>query len=173
MTVISSDKDPEALTLTFVAEFDAPVDRVWQIWEDPRQLERWWGPPGWPATFDAHDVTPGGRASYYMTGPEGEKAPGWWHFTEVDAPTRLAFDDGFANENGEPDESMPVTKIAVTLEPAGSDASGTGAADGSARTRMTTVNTFESLEQLEQLVAMGMEDGMRLAMAQIDEVLAS
>ena len=38
MTIISSHKDPEALTLTFVAEFDASVDRVWQIWKDPRQL---------------------------------------------------------------------------------------------------------------------------------------
>ncbi len=45
MTVISSHKDPEALTLTIVAEFNAGAERLWQVWEDPRQLERWWGPP--------------------------------------------------------------------------------------------------------------------------------
>ena len=50
MTVISSAADPQALTMTFVAEFAAPPARVWQVWEDPRQLERWWGPPTWPAT---------------------------------------------------------------------------------------------------------------------------
>jgi uncharacterized protein YndB with AHSA1/START domain len=52
MTVISSTKNPEALTLTLVAEFDASPEQVWQIWEDPRQLERWWGPPTWPATIE-------------------------------------------------------------------------------------------------------------------------
>jgi uncharacterized protein YndB with AHSA1/START domain len=78
MTVVSTQTDTEALTLTFVAEFDASVERVWQMWQDPRQLERWWGPPTWPATFDRHDFVQGGRSSYYMTGPEGEKARGWW-----------------------------------------------------------------------------------------------
>src|SRR6185312_1766897 len=43
MTVTSSIKSPEALTLAITAEFPAAVERVWQIWEDPRQLERWWG----------------------------------------------------------------------------------------------------------------------------------
>jgi uncharacterized protein YndB with AHSA1/START domain len=42
MTVITTTKDPDALTLTVVAEFDADPARVWEVWEDPRQLERWW-----------------------------------------------------------------------------------------------------------------------------------
>ena len=50
MTVTNVHKDPEALTMTITAEFDAPVERVWQLWADPRQLERWWGPPTYPAT---------------------------------------------------------------------------------------------------------------------------
>ena len=159
MTIISSHKDPEALTLTFVAEFDASVDRVWQIWEDPRQLERWWGPPTWPATFNRHDFVPGGRSNYYMTGPEGEKAHGWWTTTAIEPPRRLEFDDGFADENGEPTGDLGVTHGVVTLEPI----------DG--RTRMTAVTTFESAEQLEQMSAMGMEEGMTQAMEQIDTLL--
>ena len=75
MTVISSHKNAEALSFTVVAEFDAGVERVWQVWEDPRKLERWWGPPTWPATFESHDFVSGGKASYYMTGPDGEKSP--------------------------------------------------------------------------------------------------
>ena len=39
------------LTLTITAEFNAPVTRVWELWENPRLLERWWGPPTYPATF--------------------------------------------------------------------------------------------------------------------------
>ena len=43
MTVTSVHKNPETMTMTITAEFDAPIGRVWQLWEDPRQLERWWG----------------------------------------------------------------------------------------------------------------------------------
>jgi uncharacterized protein YndB with AHSA1/START domain len=50
MTVISVVEDADARTLTITARFDAPIGRVWQVWSDPRQLERWWGPPMYPAT---------------------------------------------------------------------------------------------------------------------------
>ena len=60
MTVTSIDTDFEALTLTIVADFDAPRERVWELWADPRKLERWWGPPDYPATFERHELTPGG-----------------------------------------------------------------------------------------------------------------
>ncbi|MEX5301132.1 SRPBCC domain-containing protein [Kocuria sabuli] len=160
MPVIDVQRDVEALSLTFVAEFDASLERVWQVWEDPRRLERWWGPPEWPATFEQHELRPGGRCRYHMTGPGGEKARGWWAVTAVDAPHRLEFDDGFADERGEADPAMGTTHAVVTLEDVGG------------RTRMTTHSTFESAEQLEQMLAMGMEEGMRQAMGQIDDLLA-
>lgn len=160
MPFISSHKDAENLTMTLVAEFDAKVERVWQIWEDPRQLERWWGPPTWPATFESHDFVPGGKASYYMTGPDGEKASGWWLFTEISAPTTLSFDDGFADDDGNPSSTLPVTHAVATLE------------DVDGRTRMTIRTRFDSVQQLEQLVEMGMEEGMGLALGQIDAIVA-
>ena len=160
MTVISSHKDLEALTLTFIAEFDAGVGRVWQVWEDPRQLERWWGPPTWPATFERHEFVAGGSSRYYMTGPEGQKSRGWWQITAVEAPNRFEFDDGFAGDDGEPDNGMAPGHGIVTLE------------EQEGVTRMTTVMTFPSVEQLEQMVKMGMEEGMNQAMSQIDALLA-
>src|SRR5450830_28125 len=93
MTVVSMTRDPEALTLTIIAELAAPPSRVWQVWADPRRLERWWGPPTWPATFVAHDFTVGGSAHYYMTGPGGEKAHGWWRFVTVEEPRVIEFED--------------------------------------------------------------------------------
>jgi uncharacterized protein YndB with AHSA1/START domain len=160
MTVVRTHTDPEALTLTIVAEFDAGVERVWQVWQDPRQLERWWGPPTWPATFDQHDFVPGGRSSYYMTGPDGEKSRGWWVTTLIQAPHRLEFDDGFADDTGAPVDDMGVVHGVVTLE------------DADGRTRMTAVSTFESAEQMKKMADMGMEEGMRLAMGQVDALLA-
>src|SRR5436853_623354 len=82
----------------------AAVERAWQLWADPRQLERWWGPPTYPATVVDHDLSPGGRVTYFMTGPEGDKAGGWWEVAAVDPPRRLEFTDGFADGNGEPND---------------------------------------------------------------------
>lgn len=164
MTVISTVRDAENLTLTFVAEFAAPPERVWQVWEDARQLERWWGPPTWPATFDEHELSVGSRSAYYMTGPEGHKAHGWWAIVAVDPPRSLAFDEGFSDDDGKPTDDVPA-RVEVTLEavPLDDDVQGT---------RMTTVNRFVSLEQLEQMMQMGMEEGMREAMGQIDDIVA-
>ena len=160
MTVISSVKNPEALSLTIVTEFDAAVERVWQIWEDPRQLERWWGPPTWPATFEQYDFTPGGRAAYFMTGPDGSKGRGWWEFTTITAPNHLELADGFADDNGDPVTDIGAAKMTLMLEDLGG------------RTRMSVKTTFESEEQMAKMIAMGMEEGMREAMGQIDAILA-
>ncbi|MFK0007925.1 SRPBCC domain-containing protein [Paenarthrobacter sp. NPDC090520] len=159
MAVVSVDKNVEALSFTIVTEFDAGVERVWRIWEDPRQLERWWGPPTWPATFPSYDFTPGGKAAYYMTGPDGTRAHGYWTITAISAPDHLEFDDGFADEHGEPVDHLGVTHATVTLEPLGE------------RTRMTLTSVFESQEQMEKMAGMGMEEGLSLAIEQIDALL--
>ena len=160
MTVVSTRKDPEALTLTLVSDLAAPPARVWQVWSDPRQLERWWGPPTWPATFEEHDLVPGGQARYFMTGPDGQKARGWWRFLTVEEPRLIEFEDGFSDEAGAPDPSMPVIHGRVELE---------ATAEG---TRMTVLSRFASAEQMEQLVAMGMAEGMAEALGQLDALLA-
>src|SRR5687767_15465506 len=105
MPVTDVRKDFDALTMTITAEFEASAERVWQLWADPRQLERWWGPPGYPATFRDHDLTPGGWVSYFMTGPEGDRHHGWWRVEEVEPPSRLRFQDGFGDEDGNPSRS--------------------------------------------------------------------
>jgi uncharacterized protein YndB with AHSA1/START domain len=161
MSVTSVHKDPAALTMTITAEYAAPIDRVWRLWADPRKLERWWGPPTYPATFLDHDLTPGGHVSYFMTGPEGDKPRGWWRILSVDAPHRLEFEDGFADDAGQPNPDMPTMIMRVTLDDSG-DA-----------TRMVIETSFPSKESMEQLITMGMEEGMSSAVAQIDALLAS
>ena len=161
MTLVSTNPDTQARTLTVVAEFAAPPSRVWQLWSDPRQLERWWGPPTWPATFLEHDLVPGGSARYVMTGPAGEQAGGWWRFLSVDEPRSLELEDGFADEDGNPAAEMPTTRMRMTLEESGGS------------TRMTLVSSFATTEQMEQLTSMGMVEGLTAALGQMDELLAA
>src|SRR4029079_6670957 len=81
MPVTDVQQDLDNLTLTVTADFAAPVARIWQVYADPRQLEKVWGPPTYPATVVEHDLTPGGRVTYYMTGPTGDKQAGYWSIT--------------------------------------------------------------------------------------------
>lgn len=161
MTITSVHKDPEALTMTLTVELDATPERAWQLLADPRQLERWWGPPTYPATVVDHDLSPGGRVKYFMTGPESDKVHGWWQVLAAEPPHRLEVRDGFADEKGAPNEDMPITAMVVRLTE--SDRGGT---------LMTFESTFPSLQAMEQLVAMGMEEGITAALGQIDRIIA-
>ncbi len=161
MTVTAVRKDPVALTLTLTAEFDASPARVWDLWADPRQLERWWGPPAWPATFTVHDLAPGSHVEYHMTGPTGDQPHGFWDIVEADPPHRLVFINGIANADGTPNDDFPRHEGRVTIEPI-----------GAGRTRMSIESRFPSTAALEQMLAMGMEEGLTLAVGQIDAILA-
>jgi uncharacterized protein YndB with AHSA1/START domain len=161
MTVTAVRKDPQALKLTLEAEFDASPERIWQLWADPRQLERWWGPPTYPATFTKHDLTPGSRVQYHMTGPEGDQPKGYWDVTEVDPPRGLVFYEGFANDDGTPNTDLPPATARVRIEEI-----------GAGRTRMSLETDFPSTEAMEQVLAMGMEEGLTQAVGQIDAILA-
>lgn len=161
MTVTNVEKDAEALTLTLTAEFAAPVAQVWQQWADPRKLERWWGPPTYPATVVDHDLSPGGAVAYFMTGPDGAKFHGWWRILTVDAPNGLSFEDGFADDSGAPSETMPVSVIRVSIT------------ESAGATRMAIETTFPSTAAMEQLISMGMAEGMAEAVGQLDALLAA
>src|ERR1043165_7305698 len=110
MPVTDIQQDLDNLTLTITADFAAPVQRIWQVYADPRQLEKVWGPPTYPATVGDHSLTPGGRVRYFMIGPEGDRQAGAWDVTALDAPTSFSFEDGFADADFNPNPDMPVSK---------------------------------------------------------------
>lgn len=159
MTVISTNKDVASLTMTLVAEFDASPEQVWEVWEDPRKLERWWGPPTFPATFTRHDFVVGGESRYFMTGPDGETPKGWWRFQAIDRPRRLNFANGLAGVDGEPAPGIEPMDGSVFFEAVGHG------------TRMTVETHFVDAAQMETMLGMGMEEGMAGAIGQIDGLL--
>ncbi len=161
MPVTDITKDLDTRTLVITAEFAAPVERVWALYEDPRQLEKVWGPPTYPATFVDHELRPGTRSTYYMTSPEGERIAGYWDITEVSAPRLLAFLDGFAHEDLSPNPDLPVGENVYLLE------------ETEAGTRATYTSTFATAEALQTVLDLGVEEGSRAAINQIDSALAA
>jgi uncharacterized protein YndB with AHSA1/START domain len=161
MTVTAVRKDPEHFTMTLEAEFDAAPDRVWDLWADPRQLERWWGPPTYPATVTAHDLRVGGRVEYHLTGPAGAEPHAYWEVLEVEPPHRLVFRDSLANADGTPNPDIPPHEARVTITDL-----------GGGRSRMAIDSHFADAAAMEQVLAMGMEQGLTEAVNQIDAILA-
>jgi uncharacterized protein YndB with AHSA1/START domain len=160
MPITSVTSDPEALTLTIVAEYPCTLERLWEAYVDPRQLERFWGPEQWPATFTRHEVYVGGESHYYMTGPNGEKSRGWFKFLTVDPYALMEMEDGFADESGNRNEAMPTMRMSYRFERTTQGA------------RFIGITYFTSLDAMEQLVKMGMIEGTKSAMGQIDKVVA-
>jgi uncharacterized protein YndB with AHSA1/START domain len=161
MSVVSVEKDLDSLSLTLAADFDAPIERVWQLWADPRQLERWWGPPTHPATVEKHDLAVGGEVAYVMTGPGGEKSRGWWRVTSVNPPRWLEFTDGFANQDGTPNADLATTAVQMRLT------------EHDGGTRMELRFIFASTEHMEQLERWGAFEVFPQSVGQMDALLAA
>ncbi|MCS3844651.1 SRPBCC family protein [Microbacterium sp. AK031] len=159
MPVTDISTDAENRTMTLVADFAAPIERLWKAFTDPSQLERFWGPPGWPSTFHQFDFTVGGKAVYYMTSPKGERSGGSWEFLNILEPHGFEVIDAFVDDEGKPLEGFPSMRMTFAFE---------STADGS---RMINTSHFDSAEALEQVVAMGAVEGSRMAMNQLDVVL--
>jgi uncharacterized protein YndB with AHSA1/START domain len=167
MPVTDVRKDFDALTMTLVAEFDAPVESIWEAWEDPRLLGRWWGPRKHTATFTDHTLTPGSLTSYYFTGPDGETSKGWWRIEEVDKPHRLSIRDADAEGLAAEGAPVPTTdevlqRMVVTLTDIG---------DG--RTSMEVESHFSERPGMESYVEGGYEQGSREIIENLEEVLAT
>ena len=161
MTITSVDTDYDSLTITLIADFHNPLDQVWELWSDPRKLERWWGPPDYPATVEKHALSPGGEVTYFLTGPEGDQHRGLWRVTSVDPPTSLQFTDAFADSDGAPLEDSPVSEIRVRLH------------EHEGGTLMQIRMRFETREDMERIVDLGTVEGLRGAVGQMDGLLAA
>jgi uncharacterized protein YndB with AHSA1/START domain len=161
MSVTSVEKDPEALTMTVTAHLDATVERAWQLWADPRQFEQWWGPPDFPTTVVDHDLRTGGRVTFFMVGTEGDRHDSTWEVVAADPPRSLELRDADVDDDGTPNDGNAMTAMVITI-----DARDRGGAVMAVRIH------FDSQAGMEQVLAMGIEEGMRTVFSQMDAVLA-
>jgi uncharacterized protein YndB with AHSA1/START domain len=162
MPLTNVSNDPAAKTVTFTAQFDAPVERAWQLYADPRQLEQWWNPPGYPLTITDHNLSVGGMVRADVTTPDGQKAHAYWRITAVDAPRSMEWEDGFLDDQLEPNPAVPPTTMHLTL----ADRDGGG-------TLMTIVVGFLSVESMQEYLDMDIAEQMRVTFGQADTLLVS
>lgn len=92
--------------------FNAPRERVWKAYTDPKQIAQWWGLDGASLVACDSDVRVGGMWRFVLRDPDGNNYIVSGIFREVSAPNRLTYTDGF----GEPNEPRPESLISVTFD---------------------------------------------------------
>jgi len=113
---------------------DAPRERVFRAWTDPKQVGQWWGPKGFTTTTHEIDVRPGGAWRFIMHGPDGKDWDNEILYREVVKPERLVYDLG---DPGKPGQHF---KVWVTF------------AEEAGKTRLTMRSLFETAAVRDYLI---------------------
>ncbi len=93
--------------LVIVRTFDAPRERVWKAWTDPKELAAWWGPRGVTNPECEVDLNVGGTLYIVMlAGKElgalaGQRWPMKGVFKEIVPNETLTFENNAVSATGE------------------------------------------------------------------------
>lgn len=98
----SAAKAHEEQELVITRNFDAPRERVFKAWTEPKRVVNWWGPKGFTTPFCRIDLRPGGVFHYCMRSPEGRDYWGMGVYREIVPPERLVYTDSFSDAEGKP-----------------------------------------------------------------------
>jgi uncharacterized protein YndB with AHSA1/START domain len=134
--------------------FDAPRDRVFAAFTDPKLIPEWWGPSDTTTVVDQMDVRPGGSWRIVIRDSDGSAQAFRGTYREVTPPQRVVQTFEW--------EGMPghVSVETATFEDLGD------------RTKVTTTSLFHTTEERDGMLASGMERGMNESYARLDELLA-
>lgn len=80
--------------------FDAPIERLFEMWTDPKHFSRWLPPVGFSMEFIRADIRPGGSGFYLMTNGRDAKMYGRVNYLEIDRPGRIVYTQQFCDEAG-------------------------------------------------------------------------
>lgn len=151
----------EARSITVERSFNAPLDPVWAAWTQADILCKWWAPKPYECVITALDLREGGRWSYYMQGPQGDRHYCFFDYEHIDPKVSFSGRDGFCDEHGVVNTEMPRMTWESRFSP---DDGGT-----LVRSRIA----FDSLGDLEKIVAMGFKEGFSMGLDQLDELLVT
>jgi uncharacterized protein YndB with AHSA1/START domain len=136
----------EGRDLFLTRVIDAPPEKLYQAWTDPRVMEQWFCPKPWEAKVVENDVRPGGASLIVMHGPEGQEFPNPGVFLEVVPNRRLVFTDAFTKA-WQPSEK-PFMVAEVSFEDL-----------GGGKTRYSARCSHWSVEDREAHEKMGFHEG--------------
>lgn len=80
--------------------FDAPVEKVWQVWTEPASIQKWWGPNHYSAPIVQNDLRVGASFLYAMKSPKGQVTWNTGKYTEITLHKKIVSLMSFSDETG-------------------------------------------------------------------------
>lgn len=157
MTAIADGKPSAHRELTITRVIDAPRERVFRAWTEPRQMAQWWGPNGFTNPICEMDARPGGAIRIVMRAPDGVDYPMSGVFREIVEPARLVF--AGAAEDG---EGNPLLEWVSTVT----------CADHGGETRLTVQENAVALTDVGVRMLEGMEPGLLQTLDRLEAYVA-
>lgn len=153
---------PKETEIVITREFEAQRQLVWDVWTQPKHVERWFGPKGFTTRVDALDFKVGGRAVYVMIGPDGTEYPSSGVYQEIVPIEKIVttdeFGDGF--EEAHPDMDLPQGMVSTFLFD-----------DLGERTKLTLITAHPTVDDKKKHEAMGVVDGWNTTLDKLAEYL--
>jgi uncharacterized protein YndB with AHSA1/START domain len=148
-----TSQNPKGNELSITRIFNAPRDRVFEAYTDPKKMTRWWGPRRFTIVIDKMDVKPGGAWRILNRDAEGNEFAFHGVYHEVSKPSRLVYTFEF--------EGMPghVLLGIVTLE------------DLNGKTKLTEKSVFGSVADRDGMMMFGMAEGAPETMDRLAELV--
>ncbi len=133
--------------------FDAPRDRVFELFTDPELIPEWWGPRGTTTIVDEMDVRNGGSWRYVTRNSDGSETAFRGTYREVSPPDRIVQTFEW--------EGMPghVSVDTAVFEDLGE------------RTKLVSSSLFHTTEERDGMLGSGMEEGMNETYQRLDELI--
>jgi uncharacterized protein YndB with AHSA1/START domain len=141
--------------LVLIRVLNAPREKVYRCWTDPKLLMQWFTPPPFTTPFAEIDVRAGGSSLITMRGPDGTEYPNRGVYLEVVPNERLVFTDAYVRA-WEPSEKPFMTGI-LTFEDA-----------GEGKTLYTARVRHWTLADCEAHAKMGFHEGWGIATNQLE-----
>lgn len=150
--------DKATKTVKIKMEFAADQSLVWDAFTKAELLDKWMAPKPWTSKTKYMNFEVGGQRFYAMVSPEGKEMWSVQKYTSITPKTNFKMFNAFADEN-------------ENLELPGSDWDyNFSEQDGKTTVNVTVYN--ESLERMERMIAMGFEQGFKMAVGNLEELLA-
>ena len=147
--------DPALPIIVITREFDAPPDRVFRAYTDPKLVVQWLGPRRLTMEIEEYDARTHGSYRFLHIDEDGTEYGFHGVFHEVRQHERIVQTFTW---DGQPD--------GVSLETALFE-------DLGGRTRVTTKSLVDSLEARDAILASGMSGGLTEGYERLDELLAA
>jgi uncharacterized protein YndB with AHSA1/START domain len=148
MKKIEPEADREIVITRLI---DAPLERVWRAWSDPKEIVKWWGPHGFSNETAAREFKPGGHWKHTMIGPDGTRFLNFATYKEIEEGQRIVFVNGGGKEGD--DEGVGMRSI-VTFKAVGNKTEITmRTVLATAAMRERVVREFKAIEGGQQTLA--------------------